>query len=415
MCNFAYAAWGQARNGRKKRGTVLAAALKNLTRQKRFGCSRLLCLLVFVFISPILFAHPGSAKYASIVIDSKSGRILHSVNADTLNYPASLTKMMTLYLLFKALKEKRLSLDSNLRVSARATRQPASRLGLRKDQAITVRQAILAIVTKSANDVATVIAESLASNERNFALLMTARARQIGMRRTTFRNASGLSHRGQLSTARDMSTLARRLLLDFPHYYQFFATRGFTYGGVRHRNHNKLLTTYQGADGIKTGYIRASGYNLVASAQRNGRRLIGVIFGGRSSKARNHLMANLLNKGFRLNAPARLASTGQSQQGSLLTAGGSRQSYPQWGIQIGAYKRFSPAYEIARKAVEKAPILLAQGTIKVVPLRQSKGKSLYLGRVLGISKTQAYKACRILRQQKINCMELRMKKKRAVG
>ncbi len=393
----------------------MAAASENLARRNGFSRSRLLCLLVFIIVSPILFAHPGDAKYASIVIDSQSGRALHAVNADTLNYPASLTKMMTLYLLFEALKQGRLTLDSDLKVSARATRQPASRLGLRKGRTITVKQAILAIVTKSANDVATVIAESLARNERNFALLMTARARQIGMRRTTFRNASGLHHRGQLSTARDMSTLARRLLLDFPHYYQFFSTMDFTYGGVRHRNHNKLLTTYQGADGIKTGYIRASGYNLAASAQRNGRRLIGVVFGGRSPKARNRHMAKLLSKGFRLSAPARLASTGLPPQGRLPKAGGSRRSYHQWGIQVGAYKRFSPAYKIARKAVEKAPTLLAQGTIKVVPLRRSKGKSLYLGRILGISKTQAYKACRILRRRKIDCMELRMKKKRAVG
>ncbi len=393
----------------------MTAASENLARRNGFSCSHLLCLLVFVIILPILFAQPANAKYASIVLDSQSGRVLHSVNADTLNYPASLTKMMTLYLLFNALKEERLRLDSNLNISARATRQPASRLGLRKGRTITVRQAILAIVTKSANDVATVVSESLARSERNFALLMTATARQIGMRRTTFRNASGLPHRGQLSTARDMATLARRLLLDFPHYYQFFATRGFTYGGVRHRNHNKLLTTYQGADGIKTGYIRASGYNLVASAQRNGRRLVGVIFGGRSSKARNLLMAKLLNKGFRLSAPARLVSTGGPPQGNLPKTANQRRSYQQWGIQIGAYKRFSPAYEIARKAVEKAPVLLAQGTIKVVPLRKSKGKSLYLGRVLGISKKQAYKACRILRQRKINCMELRMKKSLAVG
>jgi len=393
----------------------LAAASENLARRSGFGRSRLLCLLVFVIVSPILFAHPGNAKYASIVIDGQNGRVLHATNADTRNYPASLTKMMTLYLLFEALKEGRLTLDSDLKVSARATRQPASRLGLRKGQTITARQAILAIVTKSANDVAMVIAESLAGNERGFAMLMTAKARQIGMRRTTFRNASGLPNRGQLSTARDMSTLARRLLSDFPHYYQFFSTTHFTYGDIRHRNHNKLLTTYQGADGIKTGYIRASGYNLVASAQRNGRRLIGVVFGGRSPKMRNRHMANLLSKGFRLSAPARLASKGLPARKPSLKTGNSRRSYQQWGIQVGAYKRFSPAYKIARKAVEKAPVLLAQGTIKVVPLRRSKGRSLYLGRILGISKKQAYKACRILRRRKINCMELRMKKRRAVG
>ncbi|MCZ6467248.1 MAG: D-alanyl-D-alanine carboxypeptidase, partial [Alphaproteobacteria bacterium] len=248
----------------------------------------------------VLSASPGLAKYASVIMDAETGRVVHAVNANTRNYPASLTKMMTLYMVFAALEDGRLSMDQRLKVSARAARQPSSKLGLRKGQTITVKQAILAMVTKSANDVAATVAEALSGSERNFALTMTATARRLGMDRTIFRNASGLPHRGQQSTARDMAVLARALITDFPRHYHFFSTRTFTFGGIRHRNHNKMIATYDGADGIKTGYIRASGFNLVASAKRGDRRLIGVVFGGRSARGRDRHMATLLDKGFRV-------------------------------------------------------------------------------------------------------------------
>ncbi|MDD9878470.1 MAG: D-alanyl-D-alanine carboxypeptidase, partial [Magnetovibrio sp.] len=230
-----------------------------------------------------LHSGPAQAGYASIVIDATTGRILHSTNADTRNYPASLTKTMTLFMVFEALESGRWTENTHLKVSARAARQPASRLGLKRGQTITVKDAILALVTKSANDVATVIAENMARTERDFALMMTAMARQIGMTRTTFRNASGLPHRGQMSTARDMARLAQVLLHRHAKYYRYFSTRHFRWGKRRMKNHNDLLVTYEGADGIKTGYIRASGYNLMASAKRGDTRLIGVIFGGNSS------------------------------------------------------------------------------------------------------------------------------------
>ncbi len=248
----------------------------------------------------VLSASPGLAKYASVIMDAETGRVVHAVNANTRNYPASLTKMMTLYMVFEALEDGRLSMDQRLKVSARAARQPSSKLGLRRGQTITVEQAILAMVTKSANDVAAAVAEKLGGSERKFALAMTATARRLGMERTIFRNASGLPHRGQQSTARDMAVLARALITDFPRHYHFFSTKTFSYGGLRHRNHNKFLATYDGADGIKTGYIRASGFNLVASARRGGHRLIGVVFGGRSPRARDRHMARLLDRGFRL-------------------------------------------------------------------------------------------------------------------
>ena len=265
-----------------------------------------------------------------------------------------------------------------------------------------MREAILALVTKSANDVATAVAEHFSGSERRFALVMTAKARRLGMSRTTFRNASGLPHRGQLSTARDMAILARRLLADFPGHYHYFSTDSFHFDGVAHRNHNKLLASYEGADGIKTGYIRASGFNLVASARRGGDRLIGVVFGSDSSRSRNRHMAKLLDKGFSKLGPAPKQANRPPQP-----AGGKPGG--QWGIQVGAYKSFSPAYAIAVKAQAQAPAYLEDGRIRVVPLRKGKRRPLYRARILGLSKRQAYRACRVLERRKMACMELRQR------
>ncbi len=359
--------------------------------------------LVFALSSPAAFA-----GYAAIVIDAKTGRVLHDVNSNTLNYPASLTKMMTLYLVFDALKKGRIALDDNLLVSARSARQPPTRLGLRKGQTITVERAMLALVTKSANDVAATIAEGLSGSQRNFALEMTAKARHLGMSRTTFRNPSGLPHRGQLSTARDMATLARHLIYDFPEYYHYFSARSFSYRGVSYKNHNTLLATYSGADGIKTGYIRASGYNLVASAKRHGHRVIGVIFGGRSSHARDRLMAKLLDKGFRrLGDMTTTAST--RRRPAANASGTSRKKSPSnggWAIQVGAYRQHSPAYKMAERVVGKFPSLLGDGLVKVVPLNKKHRRPLYRARIVGISKKQAYRACRLLKRRNIDCMEI---------
>ena len=352
----------------------------------------------------ILAATPALAKYASLVMDAETGRVLHAVNADTRNYPASLTKMMTLYLVFEAVDTGRLSLDRRLAVSARAARQPSSKLGLGKGTTISAGDAILALVTKSANDVATVIAEHFSGSERRFALVMTAKARRLGMSRTTFRNASGLPHRGQLSTARDMAILARRLLTDFPGYYHYFSTDSFRYDGISHRNHNKLLASYVGADGIKTGYIRASGFNLVASAKRGGARLIGVVFGGDSPRARDRHMVKLLDKGFRKLGPA-LKQAKRIAPPRPASSKSARKSGPQWGIQVGAYKTYSPAYAIAVKAQAQAPAYLEDGRIKVVS--NGKRRPLYRARILGLSKRQAYRACRLLERRKMSCMELR--------
>ncbi len=255
----------------------------------------LLAALIFLFAVDVSPAH---ARYASMVVDAETGEVLHAVNADTQKYPASLTKIMTLYMLFDEMKRGRFTLDSRLAVSVHASRQSPSRLGLKPGQSIRVEDAVLALVTKSANDVAVVVAEAIGGSEDRFGELMTARARQLGMKRTTFRNASGLPNKGQLSTARDMVTLARALLRNHGDYYHYFSTRSFSYGKLTMTTHNRLMLNYPGADGIKTGYIAASGFNLVASAKRNGRRLVGVVFGGQSARARDAHMADLLDAAF---------------------------------------------------------------------------------------------------------------------
>ena len=409
-------------------------------------------LVSYIYIFTIFFAtmfyfnaHPALAKYASLVIDAETGRVIHEVNADTRNYPASLTKMMTLYIVFGALKNNSWTMETKLHVSDRAARQPASKLDVRSGQTITVEDAILALITKSANDVATVIAENFSGSEQAFALKMTSMARKLGMRRTTFRNASGLPHRGQLSTARDMGILARALILHYPVRYQFFSTDRFSYRGANYKNHNALLQTYNGADGIKTGYIRASGFNLVASASVKGKRIIGVIFGGNSPRSRNSMMTKLLNLGFqdlknsnkvassfiaknsRSNINTNSFKTQKKNKRKISEFKSSKEkvksiartaplgSYElpknrRWAIQVGAFALYNQAYEAARRAIEIAPSLLTKGIIKVVPLMKRNGRTLHRARIRGITKKQAYRACHFIEKREGQCMEIRLRK-----
>jgi len=253
-------------------------------------------MVVGITVAPPLQAHPG---YASIVVDARSGAVIHEFNADHRRQPASLTKMMTLYLVFEALEKEQLRLDQQLRVSAHASRMQATRLGLRRGQTIRVDDAILALITHSANDAAVVLAEALGATETNFARLMTLKARYLGMPNTRFHNASGLPDRRQYSCARDMATLGLALLNDFPRHYPLFATTHFHYKGRSYRNHNHLLGGYAGSDGIKTGYVRASGFNLVASAKRGDRRLLAAVLGGQSARSRDRRMVELLDASFR--------------------------------------------------------------------------------------------------------------------
>ncbi len=261
-------------------------------------CRWLTVLGCIALLAALLYAPAGQARYASIVIDAHSGEILHERHSSKKLHPASLTKMMTLYMLFEALERGTLTLDSRLRVSRHAESMPASKLYLPAGSSIRVEDAIRALVAKSANDVAVVVAEALAGSEARFAREMTIRAHSLGMRDTQFRNASGLHHPQQVSTARDMARLSQLLIFRYRPFYSYFNTVQFRYKGRLYKSHNHLMRTYPGIDGLKTGYIRASGFNLASSAVREGRRLIGVVFGGRTAKTRNAHMADLLDQAF---------------------------------------------------------------------------------------------------------------------
>ncbi|MBM3560749.1 MAG: D-alanyl-D-alanine carboxypeptidase, partial [Alphaproteobacteria bacterium] len=260
------------------------------------GLVRVAVLFLALLFGAVAVPGGAAAGYAAIVVEADSGKILYAQNAVEPNHPASLTKMMTLYLVFEALEAERITTATRWRVSERAAGQPPSNLGLSAGDSLTVDQAIRALAVRSANDVATVVAEGIAGSEVAFARLMTEKAREIGMTRTVFRNASGLHHAAQVSTAADMALLGRILLKRFPAYYRYFSTEHFSWGNRAYNNHNGLLGNYDGTDGIKTGYIRQSGFNLVASVSRNGVRLLGVVFGGRTARSRDLHMEDLLDR-----------------------------------------------------------------------------------------------------------------------
>ena len=409
-------------------------------------------LLVFALAFGV--AGNAQARYASIVIDYDTGRVLHETNADTRNYPASLAKMMTLYLAFEALERGDLKLGQKLKASRRAAGMPASKLGLKRGERITVKNAILSLVTKSANDVAVVLAEAMGGKETKFAIMMTKKARELGMKRTSFRNASGLPNRRQMSTARDMATLARALIRDFPKEYRYFSTKQFVYKGKKHRNHNRLLKNYSGTDGIKTGYIRASGFNLAASVKRNGRRLIAVVFGGKTPRSRDRHIAKLLDRGF-----AKLASIGPdkipappprkpafalatefapsqdtapagpapSNRVTLrkkpvppkppeVEIGSSETSVPDpsWGIQVGAYYRYKPAKNAAVAAAKRLPELLENSRVTITHIQGQRGR-IYRSRLIGLTEAKARAACRSLAKKKVDCLVIRTGRRLAMA
>jgi len=389
-------------------------------------------LAVAFSLAVLALGGTAQARYAAIVVDFESGQVLHESNADTRNYPASLTKMMTLYLAFEALRKGQIKLDQMLEVSPRAAGMPSSKLGLRKGEKISVKDAILAMVTKSANDAAVVMAETLAEKEYIFARHMTAKARELGMSKTTFRNASGLPNRGQFSTARDMATLARALIRDHPGYYELFSTPRFTYRGQSYSNHNRLLRQYQGTDGIKTGYIRASGFNLVASAVRDGRRLVAVVFGGKTPRARDRHISGLMDTAF-----AQLANTGIAKipappaskpvqvaagpapaptdaaapepadigEGDIADAGGTDDDAPvlAWGVQVGAFYQADSAERAALAAATRAPELLADARVLVTDVQGQK-RRIFRARLIGLSESGARDACDRLKAAKVDCL-----------
>ena len=259
-----------------------------------------LFVIALVWIMVVLPLSAKAAPYAALVMDARTGEVLHAENADARLHPASLTKMMTLYIAFQAIESGQISLDTEVKISAKAAAQPPSKLGLRAGQKIKLRYLIRAAAVKSANDAATAIGEAIEGSEAAFARRMNRTAKAMGMTRTTFKNMNGLTQEGHLSTARDMTVLGRHLLYDFPDYYNLFSRRTADAGmGQVNNTNRRLLDAYKGADGIKTGYTRAAGFNLVASAERGDERIIATVFGGRSTVSRNARVAELLDLGFR--------------------------------------------------------------------------------------------------------------------
>jgi D-alanyl-D-alanine carboxypeptidase len=369
-------------------------------------------------------------RYAAIVVDAQTGEILHADHPDALRYPASLTKMMTLFMIFEALDRKRIRLDTEWKVSAFAASQSPTKLGLQAGRTIQVRDVVLGLITKSANDAAVVAAENLADSEPAFAAQMTERARKLGMSRTTFRNASGLPDPGQQSTAADLSRLARALIRGFPHHYQFFSTSQFSFAGNVHHNHNRFMQWYDGADGLKTGYIHASGFNLAASAVRNDRRLIGVVMGGPSAGWRDDRMGEILDAAFarrvrerRPPAPGLEAGlpgdrSGQPHgelvaQGSTAAAvmprsaetSGGVGTRPAWSIQVGAYAEAEQAQRAIQQARKLAPVLLQSAASDVQRVGGAgRDASRIRARLTGLGAATAREACEVLRARRLPCM-----------
>lgn len=362
-----------------------------------------------------------------LAIDGSNGKILYSWNADAPRHPASLTKLMTLYLLFDALKQGKLTLASQLEFSAHAAGQAPTNLRVKSGQHIRVDDAIRAILVHSANDVAVAIAEKLGGTELRFAQMMTERARTLGMKHTFFHNVSGLPDPLQLTSASDMAILARHIAYDFPQYYHFFATPTFTYQGNHYRTFDQLIGRYQGADGMKTGYTAASGFNLVSSVVRNGRHIIAVIMGGRTGKQRDLEMQGLLDAVFAAaeRHPQAIASIHvpwQSASNQLavaaqpiplpvprpakpnaIAASSSPAESGNWAIQIGAFDDRATARAKLIDYAEKAGAILDDADHIVAPFQGAEGQMLYRARFGPFHQQQARQLCDRLMQHGQTC------------
>jgi len=366
-------------------------------------------------------------RMASIVVDAGTGEVLQQVDATRVWHPASLTKLMTVYLAFGAVEAGQVSLDEKLVVSASAAAQPETKLGLREGKTITVAQAIKAVIVRSANDAAVLLGERIAGSEDAFAVMMTTKARELGMTRTIFHNATGLPDDGQVTTARDMALLARALMRDFPQHYPIFASTSLQWAGHTLTTYNGLLSAYEGADGLKTGFTCASGYNLVGSALRDGRRLIGVVLGGRSSAERNGEMARLLDAGFHTlafhtvgpasfpdiatmpdgdsqPAPRQLSSAECSTLPSASLEGDGRK-LPGWAVIFGAF----PDQAVARKTVDQArqalKTVLRHGQPAIIR-RQQEGTYRWAALVVGLAQDEAKAACKKMQAAGAYCLAL---------
>lgn len=376
------------------------------------------CVKLFFVVWALLCfcAAKTHATTSSILIDAQSGSVLYADNANALRYPASLTKLMTLYITFNALENGTLSLDDNLKVSRNAANRSPSRLGLIAGKTIDVRTAILATIIKSANDCATVLGESLAKDERSFAVLMTKTAHELGMKDTTFKNASGLPNSQQKTTARDMAILAAAIYHHFPQYYSWFSIPQFEYEGRTYKSHNDLLKDFDGADGLKTGYTAASGYNIVTSARRGNHRVIAVTMGHDFSADRDKKVYAMMDKALgnmelsslidynRLHteidkaAPqTKTAKVAPKSYASNSSKGGN------WAIQIGSFGSYAKAQAHGQKIKNKLAGKFAVRGLHIEKVAAGS-KTVYRSKLIGMAKADAARACTVLKRSNQACM-----------
>lgn len=368
----------------------------------------------------------AKASTSSILLNADDGKVMYEQNADEARYPASLTKLMTLYITFNALENGHLKLTDRLKVSRVAASRSPSKLGVKAGTTITVKDAVMAVIVKSANDCATVLAEHFAKTEADFAVLMTKTARKLGMNHTTFKNASGLPNSKQKSTARDMSKLAMAVYHHFPQYYKWFSVQSFRYQGKTITGHNHLLKTFAGADGMKTGYTAASGYNIVTSARRNNKRVIAVTMGHKYLNERDKKAALMMDKGLQhlknnktvqvaeltrqINGATpvvRLAAQNNTsnvkapvakpQSSSVAVNNGS------YAVQIGSFSDYKRAKNYAISVKNNLAKQFAVYNTKVEKI-QTSNSTLYRSKVVGLAKQDAQKICQNMKRLKKSCL-----------
>ncbi|MGK9052008.1 D-alanyl-D-alanine carboxypeptidase [Neorhizobium petrolearium] len=394
-------------------------------------------LAFLVFLNAFfLISRTAEAGYAHFIYDARSGRVLASENADTLNHPASLTKMMTLYMTFEALRDGRLGWNQEIVMTPNAARKIPFKLGVPAGQTITVREAVYAMAVRSANDAAAAMADHLGGSEERFGAMMTKKARALGLRRTVFRNASGLPDKAQVTTARDMAMLALALIRDFPREYQLFSLRSFEFRGRRISGHNNLMYRYPGMDGIKTGYINASGYNIASAVDVNGRRVIGVVLGGKTARKRDDRMAELLDQyvpgtgaapggliafeqqkrpgegtvPLPFTTPRKEITLANPPAGAAVASLGPTPPQPVgplWRIQIAA----AGSREAASALLQRALPLLPEGFGPVAPSVESYadgGREYFRARFVGFADREAAtRACSALQAKSMSCFVVR--------
>lgn len=396
--------------------------------------------LLCVCILAMLRVAVANASVSSIMIDAANGEVMYEMNADERRYPASLTKLMTLYITFNALENNHIKLTDKLKVSRTAAGRSPSKLGVRAGETITVKDAIMAVIVKSANDCATVLAEHFAPTEADFAVLMTNTAHKLGMNHTTFKNASGLPNKQQKTSARDMAILAMAVYHHFPQYYKWFSAKSFQYKGRTIGGHNYILKTFAGADGMKTGYTAASGYNIITSAKRSGKRVIAVTMGHNSVGERDKKVSKMMDRGLvhmqkgdvdvatltneingkgvikaktarvaavQKKTPAktqnvRLAKA-QNKTAVKATQIASAVSNGRYAVQVGSFSDYQRARNYALTVKNKLAKKYAVHDIKVEKV-QAASKTVYRSKVIGLARNDANTICRNMKRSNQACL-----------